>query len=59
MGRPAVLKRELTANEVATIRDYAERYVGYRKDYMSASAEAAARPRRSAARKGGSVSATR
>jgi len=36
MGRPAVLKRELTEKEVATIRDYAERYVGYRKDYMSA-----------------------
>ena len=36
MGRPAVLKRELTEQEVASIRDYAERYVGYRKDYMSA-----------------------
>jgi hypothetical protein len=30
-----VLKRELTEKEVATIRDYAERYVGYRADYMS------------------------
>ena len=59
MGRPAVLKRELTVNEVATIRDYAERYVGYRKDYMSASSEAAARPRRSAAREGGPASTTR
>ena len=38
MGRPAALKRELTDKEVASIRDYAERYVGYRKDYMSASA---------------------
>jgi carbonic anhydrase/acetyltransferase-like protein (isoleucine patch superfamily) len=36
MGRPATVKRELTADEVATIRDYAERYVGNRKDYMSA-----------------------
>ena len=34
MGRPAALKRELTDKEVAGIRDYAERYVGYRKDYM-------------------------
>jgi len=34
MGRPATLKRELTDKEVASIRDYAERYVGYRKDYM-------------------------
>lgn len=34
MGRPAALKRELTDKEVASIRDYAERYVGYRKDYM-------------------------
>jgi carbonic anhydrase/acetyltransferase-like protein (isoleucine patch superfamily) len=35
MGRPAVLKRELTDDEVASIRDYAERYVSYRKDYLS------------------------
>jgi carbonic anhydrase/acetyltransferase-like protein (isoleucine patch superfamily) len=35
MGRPAMLKRELTDREVATIRDYAERYVGYRKDYLT------------------------
>jgi carbonic anhydrase/acetyltransferase-like protein (isoleucine patch superfamily) len=34
MGRPAVLKRVLTDSEVATIRDYAERYIGYRKDYQ-------------------------
>jgi len=34
MGRPATLKRELTDAEVASIRDYAERYVGYRTDYM-------------------------
>lgn len=35
MGRPAVLKRELSDQEVASILDYAERYVGYRNDYMS------------------------
>jgi carbonic anhydrase/acetyltransferase-like protein (isoleucine patch superfamily) len=34
MGRPALLKRQLSDQEVATIRDYAERYVGYRKDYL-------------------------
>jgi carbonic anhydrase/acetyltransferase-like protein (isoleucine patch superfamily) len=34
MGRPAALKRNLTEAEVASIRDYAQRYVGYRKDYM-------------------------
>jgi carbonic anhydrase/acetyltransferase-like protein (isoleucine patch superfamily) len=34
MGRPAAIRRELTEQEVAEIRDYAERYVGYRKDYM-------------------------
>ena len=45
MGRPAVLKRELTDTEVATIRDYADRYVGYRKDYLPASAKAPAKPR--------------
>jgi carbonic anhydrase/acetyltransferase-like protein (isoleucine patch superfamily) len=36
MGRPATVKRELTDDEVASIRDYAVRYVGYRKDYLSA-----------------------
>ncbi len=56
MGRPAVRKRGLTDSEVASIRDYAERYVGYRKDYMSASAEATARPRRGASREGGPAS---
>ena len=34
MGRPAVLKRELTDAEIASIRGYAQRYIGYRKDYM-------------------------
>jgi carbonic anhydrase/acetyltransferase-like protein (isoleucine patch superfamily) len=50
MGRPAALKRELTDTEVAGIRDYADRYVGYRKDYIPASAKASARSRRSAAK---------
>jgi carbonic anhydrase/acetyltransferase-like protein (isoleucine patch superfamily) len=35
MGRPAVLKRELSDADVASIRDYAQRYIGYRKEYMS------------------------
>ncbi len=50
MGRPAVVKRELSDADVASIRDYAERYIGYRKDYMPAAGS-----RRSAAspRKGG------
>ncbi len=34
MGRPAVLKRAVTDAEIAGIRDYAQRYIGYRKDYM-------------------------
>ena len=34
MGQPAALRRQLTDQEVASIRDYAERYVGYRKDYI-------------------------
>ena len=34
MGRPAAVRRELSEHEVSSIRDYAERYVGYRKDYM-------------------------
>jgi carbonic anhydrase/acetyltransferase-like protein (isoleucine patch superfamily) len=34
MGSPAKVRRELTDEEVATIRDYAERYVGYRLEYM-------------------------
>lgn len=35
MGRPGVVRRRLTDAEVASIRDYAERYVGYRLDYMT------------------------
>lgn len=34
MGSPARVRRELTDREVASIRDYAQRYVGYRLDYM-------------------------
>jgi len=33
MGRPGAVRRALTDVEVASIRDYAERYVGYKKDY--------------------------
>ncbi|MDQ3069620.1 MAG: gamma carbonic anhydrase family protein [Acidobacteriota bacterium] len=33
MGRPGKVKRPLTEEEVASILDYAERYVGYKKDY--------------------------
>jgi carbonic anhydrase/acetyltransferase-like protein (isoleucine patch superfamily) len=35
IGRPARVRRPLTGDEVASIRDYAERYVGYRLDYMT------------------------
>lgn len=34
MGSPGSVKRALTDGEVASIRDYAERYVGYRLEYM-------------------------
>ena len=34
MGSPAAVKRPLTDAEVRSIRDYADRYVGYRLDYM-------------------------
>lgn len=34
MGRPGVVRRPLSDAEVASILDYAERYVGYRLDYM-------------------------
>jgi carbonic anhydrase/acetyltransferase-like protein (isoleucine patch superfamily) len=34
MGSPAKVKRALTPEEIASIRDYAGRYVGYRVDYM-------------------------
>ncbi len=34
MGSPGKVRRPLTDAEVASIRDYADRYVGYRLDYM-------------------------
>ena len=34
MGSPGKVRRALTDAEVASIRKYAERYVGYRLDYM-------------------------
>jgi carbonic anhydrase/acetyltransferase-like protein (isoleucine patch superfamily) len=34
MGSPGKVRRELTEAEVTSIRDYSERYVGYRLDYM-------------------------
>lgn len=34
MGSPARIKRALTDEEATSIRDYAERYVGYRLEYM-------------------------
>lgn len=33
MGRPGAVRRALSDEEVASIRDYADRYVGYKKDY--------------------------
>ena len=35
MGSPGKVKRTLTDDEVAGIQGYADRYVGYRVDYMS------------------------
>lgn len=43
MGSPGKVRRPLTDDEVASIRDYAERYVGYRLDYMDGAGAAAAR----------------
>jgi carbonic anhydrase/acetyltransferase-like protein (isoleucine patch superfamily) len=34
MGTPGKVKRSLTDDEIAGIRGYADRYVGYRLDYM-------------------------
>lgn len=36
MGSPGKVKRSLTDEEVASILEYSERYVGYRLEYMSA-----------------------
>jgi carbonic anhydrase/acetyltransferase-like protein (isoleucine patch superfamily) len=37
MGSPGKVRRELTDSEVASIREYADRYVGYRLDYLRSS----------------------
>ena len=37
MGSPGKVKRTLTDAEVADIQAYADRYVGYRLDYMNVS----------------------
>jgi carbonic anhydrase/acetyltransferase-like protein (isoleucine patch superfamily) len=37
MGSPGKVRRTLSDDEVASILRYADRYVGYRLDYMSAS----------------------
>jgi carbonic anhydrase/acetyltransferase-like protein (isoleucine patch superfamily) len=42
MGSPGKVRRPLTDEEVASILDYANRYVGYRLDYMTPTAAAAA-----------------
>lgn len=34
MGSPGKVKRALTGDEIASIKAYADRYVGYRLDYM-------------------------
>jgi carbonic anhydrase/acetyltransferase-like protein (isoleucine patch superfamily) len=36
LGSPARVRRELTDSEVASIREHASRYVGYRLDYAAA-----------------------
>jgi len=43
MGSPGKVRRELSDADVATIRVYADRYVGYRLDYMSAAGAGSAR----------------
>ena len=44
MGSPGKVRRPLTDDEVASILDYAERYVGYRLDYMDDPPAQAAAP---------------
>lgn len=34
MGSPGKVRRELSESDIASIRQYSERYVGYRLDYM-------------------------
>jgi carbonic anhydrase/acetyltransferase-like protein (isoleucine patch superfamily) len=41
MGSPGKVRRELSDEDVASIRTYADRYVGYRLDYMNAAAGSA------------------
>jgi carbonic anhydrase/acetyltransferase-like protein (isoleucine patch superfamily) len=43
IGSPGKVRRELTEDDVASIRDYAERYVGYRLDYMGGTDAASGR----------------
>jgi carbonic anhydrase/acetyltransferase-like protein (isoleucine patch superfamily) len=35
MGRPGAVRRPVTDEEAASIRQYAERYVGYKKEYLN------------------------
>ena len=43
MGSPGKVRRALTDDDVASIREYAERYVGYRIDYMDGAGSVPAR----------------
>ena len=43
MGSPGKVRRPLTDAEVASVRDYAERYVGYRLDYRGGAGAASPR----------------
>ena len=51
MGSPGKVKRPLTDAEVADIQAYADRYVGYRLDYMSSGSSAGSGPDVSAGRR--------
>ena len=44
MGSPGKVRRPLTDEEVAGITGYAERYVGYRLDYMNAAGSSHTQP---------------
>ncbi len=44
MGSPGTVRRSLTDEEVASILDYANRYVGYRLDYMASASASASAP---------------
>jgi gamma-carbonic anhydrase len=43
MGSPGKVRRQLTDDEVQSIRAYADRYVGYRLDYMTGPSAGTAR----------------